>query len=65
MMCSFHVNLRKITSEYIKVVKSLAVFALDGKYSAAKIDKYDIERKELFTQTQEDILRLKRTYNVK
>lgn len=59
------VDLRKITSEYTKIVKNLAVFALDGKSNTVEIDKYDAERKEFFTQAQEEILRLKRIYSVK
>lgn len=57
--------LRKILTDYIKAVKSLAVYALDGGYLASVIEKYSVEFDTFGLQAREELLRLQRQYNVK
>jgi len=58
-------NLRRILTAYIDSVRALAMFALDGGYSAQVIDKHSAEFDLYRLEAREELLRLQRQYNVK
>lgn len=57
-------NLRRILTSYIDSVRALAVYALDGGYSAPIIDKYSTAFDTYRLEAREELLRLQRQYNV-
>lgn len=57
--------LRKILTDYIRDVKSLAVYALNGGYLASILDKYSVNFDNYRLSAREELLRLQRQYNVK
>jgi len=58
-------NLRRILSAYIDSVQALAMYALDGGYSAQIIDKHSADFDLFRLEAREELLRLQRQYNVK
>jgi len=58
-------NLRRILTAYIDSVQKLAMYALDGGYSAQVIDKYSADFDLYRLEAREELLRLQRQYNVK
>lgn len=58
-------NLRRILTAYIDSVRGLALYALDGGYSAQVLDKYAADFDTLRLEAREELLRLQRQYNVK
>jgi len=57
-------NLRRILTSYIDSVRSLALYVLDGGYSAQVIDKHSAEFDTFRLEAREELLRLQRQYNV-
>lgn len=58
-------NLRRILTAYIDYVRALAIYALDGGYSAQVVDKHSAEFDTFRLEAREELLRLQRKYNVK
>jgi len=58
-------NLRRILTAYIDSVQALAMYALDGGYSAQIIDKHSADFDLYRLEAREELLRLQRQYNVK
>lgn len=58
-------NLRRILTAYIDSVRALAMYALDGGYSAQVVDKHSTEFDTFRLEAREELLRLQRQYNVK
>ena len=57
-------NLRRILTAYIDSVRALAMYALDGGYSAQVIDKHSAEFDLYRLEAREELLRLQRQYGV-
>jgi outer membrane murein-binding lipoprotein Lpp len=57
-------GLRKQMTLFITQAKGLAQFALNGGYDAGKIDEYDKNLKSLLTECREEILQIKRKFNI-
>jgi len=58
------VEIREKLTEYIQEVKTIAIFALEGGYDAAIIDKYGKNVDQLRLEIREYILKAKRHYDV-
>jgi len=57
-------NLRVMISDYMDTVKAFASFAIDGGYDAATLDNFSAESKKLLTNCREEVIRIRRAYNL-